>query len=96
MNKEVRFYYQNNIPYKSSGMSTGKRDPALFEKLHKEKLGKIHLKIKEDSILHILEEEKELTFHPKVRNPFNFKRRSIDEFLQDMVRTNKISFLERL
>lgn len=76
---------QKNNYCTSSAFGT-KRDPALFDKLHNEKLGKIHLKIKEDSILQILEEEKELTFHPKVRNPFNLKRRSVDEFIQDMVR----------
>ena len=79
-------------PYTTNGTSISKRNPALFNKLHNEKLGKIHLKVKEDSILHILEEEKELTFHPKVRNPFNLKRRSVEEFLQDMVIMKMIWF----
>lgn len=71
--------------YTTNATFNSKRDPALFDKLHNEKLGKIHLKIKEESIVQIIEEEKELTFHPKVRNPFNLKRRSVDEFIQDMV-----------
>ena len=60
-------------------------DPALFDKLYTEKLGKISDKVKEESISHILNEERELTFKPKIKNPFKKKRRSVEEFLEDMV-----------
>lgn len=62
------------------------RDPQLFDRLHSERLGKISMRVKEESIGVIVKQEKELTFHPKIANPFKRKRRSIDEFLNDMVR----------
>lgn len=72
-------------PYGTNQSIGSQLDPKRFEKLHQEKLGKIHMKVKEESILQILEEEKELTFHPKINNPFNRKKRSVEEFLNDMV-----------
>ena len=85
LNPGSSIIFPQNNHYTTNATFNSKRDPALFDKLHNEKLGKIHLKIKEESIVQIIEEEKELTFHPKVRNPFNLKRRSVDEFIQDMV-----------
>ena len=58
----------------------------LFDKLHNEKLSKISDQVKEESISQILKEEKELTFQPCISasSKFNTKRRSIEEFLEDM------------
>lgn len=73
------------LPQTNKRELSSERDPELFSRLHSERLKKISFRAKEDSISHIVQEEKELTFKPKLRNPFNRKRRSIDEFLNDMV-----------
>lgn len=76
------------VPQKSPYKSGKQRDPDFFEKLHREKLGRVTYRCKEDSISNILKEEKELTFHPNIGNPLNLKRRSVQEFLEDQVRVN--------
>jgi hypothetical protein len=65
--------------------ATRKPTPEFFNRLYKEKLGNISPHVKEDSIYKIIKDDKELTFHPKVMNPFGYKRRSVQEFVKDMV-----------
>ena len=76
------------LPHKSPFRSNTarERDPEFFTKLHEEKLRRVRGHIKDRSIERILQKEKELTFHPKIKNPFKLKRRSVDEFINDQVR----------
>jgi hypothetical protein len=71
-------------PFRSN--TARERDPEFFAKLHKEKLRRVRGHIKDHSIERILQKEKELTFHPNIKNPFNRKRRSVDEFIYDQVK----------
>lgn len=65
--------------------TTRKPTPEFFTRLYQEKLGNISPHVKEDSIYKIIKDDRELTFHPKVMNPFGYKRRSVQEFVKDMV-----------
>jgi len=72
------------VPH-SASKSYHASDPGRFNRLHNERLGKVVAHVKDDSMYKVFEDEKELTFHPKIDNPFNKKRRSAGEFVNDMV-----------
>ena len=85
MSKSISHSFFLPSKHSSGNKTFRERDPKLFEKLHNEQLRQVKLSVRKHSMERFQKTEQELTFQPRVKSRFGKKRRSLEEFITDMV-----------